>query len=122
MTAPNGQAWMDEIKQQPGAEGIGMMLLHRGVVRGTSRAGEPVEGMDLAVDRERLATALEQARAWPGVVAVRGWVNEGRLEVGDDIMLVLVAGDSREHVLDGLQRLVGILKTEVLVEAELPAG
>jgi molybdopterin synthase catalytic subunit len=38
--------------------------------------------------------------------------------VGDDIMKVVVAGDIRENVFGGLQRLVSIIKKEVVTESE----
>ncbi len=118
MDAPDVNEWIRAVKSQPDAGGIGMILSHQGVVRGTSRSGELVTGMDLSVDRPRLAEVLAEAATWPGVVAVRAWVNEGSLAVGDDIMKVLVAGDIREHVFDALQRLVALLKTEVVSEVE----
>jgi len=118
MDAPDVNEWIGEVKARPDAAAIGMILTHQGVVRGTSRAGAPVSGMELAVDRARLGEALAEASTWPGVVAVRAWVNEGSLAVGDDIMKVLVAGDIREHVFGALQRLVGLLKTEVVSEVE----
>lgn len=116
--SPDVTAWIAEIKARPEAAGIGMLLAHQGIVRGSSRSGEPVTGMELGVDRERLAEVLAEAATWPGIVAVRAWVNEGSLAVGDDIMKVLVAGDIREHVFDALQRLVGIVKREVVQELE----
>jgi len=109
---------IERIKARPEAAGIGMILAHQGVVRGSSRAGEPVRGMRLEVDRPRFERALAEALTWPGVVAVDGWVNEGDLKVGDDIMKVVVAGDIRENVFGGLQRLVGIIKSEVVTESE----
>lgn len=118
MEAPDVNAWIDEVKSGPDAGGIGMLLVHRGIVRGHARSGEPVTGMDLSVDRERLAGVLDEAAGWEGVMTVRAWVNEGRLGVGDDIMNVLVAGDYRENVLDALQRLVKRIKTEVVTERE----
>jgi molybdopterin synthase catalytic subunit len=107
------------IKAGPDAGRIGMILAHNGIVRGSSRAGGPVAAMDLGVDAGRFARALDEARTWEGVVAVDGWVNEGHLEVGDDIMKIVVAGDIREHVLDALQRLVGTIKKDVVTEAEV---
>ena len=111
--------WMEEIKALPGSAAVGMMLAHRGVVRGTTRDGDPVRGMDLRVDRERLEQVVSRAQELPGVFAARAWVNEGRLAVGDDIMKVVVAGDIREHVFEALQRLVAAVKTEVVSETEL---
>jgi molybdopterin synthase catalytic subunit len=107
------------IKASTGADGIGMILAHQGIVRGSSRAGEQVRGMHLKVDRRRLDEVLREARRWQGVVALAGWVNEGELAVGDDIMKVVVAGDIRENVFAALQRLVGVIKTEVVTESEL---
>jgi molybdopterin synthase catalytic subunit len=110
---------IERIKAQPDAGGIGMILAHQGIVRGTTRSGDPVHGMLLNVDRRRFAEALAEARDWPGVVAVDGWVNEGDLAVGDDIMKVVVAGDIRENVFGALQRLVGTIKKEVVTESEV---
>lgn len=110
--------WVDEVKALPGSSGIGMILVHEGVVRGTSRSGDPVTGMVLSMDRVRLQKALEEAATWPGVFAVRGWVNEGPLVVGDTIMKVLVAGDIRDNVFGALQRLVACIKNEVVSETE----
>jgi molybdopterin synthase catalytic subunit len=110
---------IEKIKTRPDAGGIGMILAHQGIVRGTSRAGGPVRGMHLRVDRRRFDEALAEVGTWPGVVAVEGWVNEGDLRVGEDIMKVVVAGDVREHVFGALQRLVGIIKNEVVTESEL---
>jgi molybdopterin synthase catalytic subunit len=109
---------IERIKARPEAAGIGMILAHQGIVRGSSRAGQPVHGMHLQVDRRRFDQALAEALDWPGLIAVDGWVNEGDLRVGDDIMKVVVAGDIRENVFGGLQRLVGIIKNEVVTESE----
>lgn len=116
---PDVEQWLREVKAQPGSEGIGMVLVHDGVVRGTSRSGDPVRGMRLDVDRDRLAEVLADAASWPGILAVRAWVSEGDLTVSDDIMKVLVAGDIREHVFGALQRLVGLIKNEVVIETEV---
>lgn len=111
--------WLAEAKATADAAQVGMYLCHNGVVRGTSRDGRPVGGMLLEVDRQRLAEVIESAHLMEGVALVRAWVNEGRLEVGDDIMYVLVGGDVREHVFDALQALVRLIKSEVVTETEL---
>lgn len=120
MSTANLSDWIQEVKAQPGSAAIGMMLAHQGIVRGTTRSGEPVRGMMLSTDRGRLEQVLAEARTWPGIVAVRGWVNEGVLSVGDDIMRVLVAGDIRENVFAALQQLVSLIKSEVVSESDLP--
>ena len=117
---PSLDGWLEELKAGVLAAGVGMYLVHNGVVRGHSRAGETVGGMVLAVDRARLAGAAEKAGRRQGILAVRVWVNEGRLAVGDDIMRILVAGDIRENVFPALQDLVREIKTTVVRETELP--
>ncbi|MDI6712778.1 MAG: molybdenum cofactor biosynthesis protein MoaE [Anaerosomatales bacterium] len=121
LNRPSLDAWLDEAKRSCDLSATGMFLVHNGVVRGTSRSGEIVSGMDLAVDRVRLDEIVESARLMEGVTYVRAWVNEGRLEVGDDIMYVVVAGDIREHVFEALQALVKMIKSQVVREFELPA-
>lgn len=116
---PSLDVWLEEIKAATSGRPVGMYLLHNGVVRATSRAGHPVSGMELAVDREAEEAAVRRVAAMPGVAGVRVWINEGALEVGDDIMLALVAGDIREHVFAALESLVAEIKRVVVKEREL---
>ncbi len=118
-TRPQFETWLDEIKSGPDSSRIGMYLIHNGVVRGTRRDGTPVTGMDLTYDRERLSTIVAEISGRPGVVAVKVWINEGRLTVGDDIMRVLVGGDIRENVFGALQEMVRLIKTECVKESEI---
>jgi molybdopterin synthase catalytic subunit len=113
------QAWLEEIKRGPDSSRIGMYLVHNGVVRGTSRNGDVVSGMKLSYDNVRLNEVIHQVAERPGIMAVRAWVNEGTLQVGEDIMYALVAGDIRENVFNGLQELVRLIKTEVVIEQEM---
>ena len=127
--APSLDAWLQEAKASPDADRIGMYLFHNGVVRATARAqvreGEgdcaPVTGMSFAYDAQRVARAVEETRAMDGIHYVRAWLAEGELAVGEDIMLVLVGGDIRPHVVDALQSLVGRLKSECVTEQERQA-
>ena len=64
---------------------------------------------------------MAEALTWDGVQYVRVWLNEGELEVGDSIMYVLVGGDSRPRCIDALQRLVGHIKNDLVVEREVYA-
>lgn len=75
--------------------------------------------MRFSSDAELVAQAIEQTRALPGVGTVRVWLNEGELSLGDDIMLVLIGGDIRPHVVDALQFLVGTIKSECVREEEI---
>ena len=123
---PSTEQWLREAKAAPDAAKCGMYLIHNGVVRQTARAqvregaadAAPVTGMSFGYDREKTAQAIEAARQMEGIYYVRVWLNEGELSVGDDIMLVLIGGDIRPHVVDALQSLVGTLKSECVLEQE----
>ncbi len=118
-TRPQFETWLDEIKSGPESARIGMYLMHNGVVRGTRRDGTPVTGMELTYDHERLSAIIAEIEERPGVVAVKVWINEGRLTVGDDIMRVIVGGDIRENVFGALQEMVRLVKTECVKEVEI---
>lgn len=132
---PSIDSWLAEAKADPSAPSCGMYLVHNGTVRATPKAevrgqkaapcglrpGERVAGMRFSYDADAVEAAVAAARAMPGIGYVRVWLNEGELAVGDDIMLVLIGGDIRPHVVDALQALVGRLKDECVTETELPA-
>ncbi len=124
---PSLDQWLREAKAEKDAALCGMYLAHNGTVRQTARAlvrnraedTAPVSGMHFAWDRDKVARALEEARALPGIYHVRLWLNEGDLGLGDDIMLVPVGGDIRPRVIDALQFLVGKIKNECVTEQEI---
>ena len=126
-TMPSIDAWLKEAKEHESAPRIGMYLSHNGVVRQSPRAlvrhgdreAKPVTGMLFSYDREKLDAAIAAAYELEGIYYIRVWLNEGRLELGDDIMLVLIGGDIRPHVVDALQYLVGRIKNECVSETEI---
>ena len=125
-TVPSMDAWMKEAKSSPEAAQCGMFLFHNGVVRETAKAqvrqsiaSDAVTGMEFSYDREKVVSALAEAGKLPGIFYIRVWLAEGRLSVGDDIMLVLIGGDIRPRVIDALQSLVGEIKNHCVVEREL---
>lgn len=125
--APSMDEWMKEAKADAGAAECGMYLFHNGIVRKSAKAkvrqgdetASDVIGMEFGYDAEKVEVAVNKARQMPGIGYVRAWLNEGRLEVGDDIMLVLIGGDIRPHVIDALQTLVGELKNHCVMEKEI---
>lgn len=126
-SAPSIDAWLREAKAHESAPKIGMYLFHNGVVRQSPRAlvrqgdesAKPVAGMVFSYDREKVDSAIAAAYELEGIYYIRVWLNEGRLELGDDIMLVLIGGDIRPHVVDALQYLVGRIKNECVSETEI---
>lgn len=126
-TVPSMDAWIKEAKEDKSAPECGMYLFHNGIVRQSARAkirqgdisASAVKGMVFSYDKEKVEEAVENTQNMPGIGYVRVWLNEGQLEVGDNIMLVLVGGDIRPHVVDALQSLVGELKNHCVKEEEL---
>ncbi len=126
-SVPSIDQWLKEAKEDPSASECGMYLIHNGTVRQTARAmvrqgadnTEPVTGMVFRRNAEKIDQAVRKAKEMPGIFYVRVWLNEGVLTLGDDIMLVLVGGDIRPHVIDALQSLVGTIKNECVIEQEL---
>ncbi|MDL2274655.1 molybdenum cofactor biosynthesis protein MoaE [Desulfosarcina sp. OttesenSCG-928-G10] len=110
---------ISEIKRHPQYDRVGMILCHNGVVRGTSRDGRKVSGLKVMVDRQKLEEILAQYRAVPGIVDIRVHIAADRdLAVGDDVMLLVVAGDIRETVIDVLTRTLNAIKTTVTAKTE----
>ena len=126
-TVPSMDAWIKAAKEDKRAPECGMYLFHNGIVRQSAKAkvrqgdisASDVKGMVFSYDKEKVEEAVENTQNMPGIGYVRVWLNEGQLEVGDDIMLVLVGGDIRPHVVDALQSLVGELKNHCVKEEEL---
>lgn len=75
--------------------------------------------MLFSYDREKVRNVIAQTYQLERIYYVKAWLNEGELEVGDDIMYVLIGGDIRPHVVDALQFLVGKLKSECVEEKEI---
>jgi len=125
--SPSIDAWLKEVKADPKALQDGMFLVHNGVVRKTPKAkvrqgiddGSSVKGMQFAYDAAKVEAAIAETYKQEGVFHVRVWLNEGQLQVGDDIMYVLIGGDIRPNVIDGLQFLVQKIKTECVTEIEI---
>jgi molybdopterin synthase catalytic subunit len=112
-------SWIGEVKQKANPEELGMILVHNGIVRGTSKSGKPVRGMKLSYNHEKLDSLIPIFKQKPGVIAVKVWINTGDLKVGDDIMLLLVAGRFKTNVLPVLEELLSIIKSQVVTEEEI---
>ncbi|SHJ24052.1 Molybdopterin synthase catalytic subunit [Dethiosulfatibacter aminovorans DSM 17477] len=124
--SPSIDKWLKEAKADPNAIKSGMFLVHNGTVRVTPKVqvregiddGSVVTGMEFGYDAEKVDAAVAETYKMDGIFHVRTWLNEGTLDVGDDIMYVLIGGDIRPHVIDALQFLVGKIKNECVMEIE----
>jgi molybdopterin synthase catalytic subunit len=111
--------WIEEIKQGANPEELGMILVHNGIVRATSKSGKPVHSMTLSYDHEKLASLIPMFKRRPGVIDVKVWINSGNLKVGDNIMFLLVAGRFRTDVLPVFEEFLSLIKNEIVTEKEI---
>ncbi len=126
-THPSLDAWLAEAKAHESAPKIGMYLTHNGIVRQSARArvrfgaadAPNVTGMYFSYAPEKVEQAIANTYAMDGIYYIKVWLNEGKLDVGDDIMFVLIGGDIRPHVVAALEYLVGWIKRECVDEQEL---
>ena len=124
---PSIDQWLKEAKANESAPRCGMYLTHNGTVRELPKKlvrqgiddGTKVVGMNFSYDEAGVEAARQEALQMPGIEYVRVWLNEGSLQVGDDIMYVLIGGDIRPNVVDCLQALVGKIKNEMVSEVEI---
>lgn len=108
-----------EIRRNPDFSKAGMLLAHNGVVRGTSRDGRRIKGLRVAVEHGRLEQILSEQRQRPGIIDIRVAIAEGRdLAVGEDVMVLIVAGDIRENVIAVLSDTLNLIKTTVTAKTE----
>ncbi len=125
---PSMDQWLAEAKASENADQCGMFLVHNGIVRSTAKAqvrqGEEmpaVAQVDFSYDAAGVEAAIAEALTWDGVYYVKVWLNEGVLNVGESIMYVLIGADIRPRCIDALQKLVGKIKNDLVVEKEIYA-
>ncbi len=110
----NSNSFIETIKNHPEYDKVGMILCHNGVVRGTSRDGRRVSGLKIKVDHAKLATVIEEKKKKPGIIEILVKIVEDvDLSVGDDVMILVVAGDIRDNVIKALHETLDVIKTTV---------
>ena len=91
-----------------------MVLCHNGVVRGTSRDGRKVTGLRVEVDHDQLREVVAENKNRKGIIDIQVEIAEGKtLKVGDDVMVLIVAGDIRENVIAALSDTLDAIKTGI---------
>ncbi|MBF0480877.1 MAG: molybdenum cofactor biosynthesis protein MoaE [Desulfovibrionaceae bacterium] len=109
------------LKAQPGfAEKVGMVLVHNGVVRATSRAsGARVAGIEAVVDQSKIRAICAEYTAKPGIFKVLAESRSGSYKPGDDLLFIVVAGDFRENVLAVMAEALNRIKKEAIAKKEI---
>ena len=109
---------IDKIRQLPEYPQAGMIAAHLGIVRGHSLNGKAVTGMEVSFDRSMIANIIHDTKLLNGIIEVLVDVCDGSLKVGDEVMAVAVAGDTREHVFPALEKAVDRIKSEATKKKE----
>ena len=105
---------MNTIRSHPDFHKVGMILCHNGVVRRTSRDGRKVSGLRISVDHDKLSHLIDNQKRRQGIVEILvGIAADIDLAVGDDVMILAVAGDIRENVIAVLKDTLDTIKTTV---------
>ena len=108
---------LKSVKEKPDYHKVGAITLFIGVVRGETKKGEVVNGLELEAYEEKADAVLEricrELKARKGVVDVQVHHFIGKFELGEDLVYVVVAGGHREDVFPVLQEAVERYKREV---------
>lgn len=108
------------LKEHPNYPRTGMIATHLGVVRGTSLNGKEVTGLEVTFDEDVIGKIVSDTEKMSGIIHVIVKLSDvRRLKVGDEIMAVVVSGDTREHVFPALVAAVDRIKSEATAKKEL---
>jgi len=115
----NASSMIEKIKKHPDYPKAGMILCHNGVVRSTSRDGRKVTGLKVSVNHKRLEQVILENKSRPGIIEILIEIAEDRnLVVGDDVMILVVAGDIRDNVIRVLEDTLNAVKATVTTKTE----
>lgn len=118
--------WLKEAKLAENADKCGMYLMHNGVVRGTAKAqvregieSSPVTGMIFSYDNDKVEKVILSTKEMPGIYYVRAELGSGQIEIGEDIMYILIGADTRPHALEAFNYLMDEIKGNCVKEIEM---
>jgi molybdopterin synthase catalytic subunit len=109
---------IDSLKRHPEFYKMGMIASHLGIVRGTSLNGQGVTGIEVTYNQEKISNIINEIKKMNGIIEVLVETFDGLLEVGDEIMAVVIGGDTRDHVFPALAEAVNRIKAEATKKKE----
>ena len=111
---------ISKMKAHPDYKKCGMILYHNGIVRETSRAGEPVRSLKVNVDWPSVRALVEEQKKREGIFEILLEIyDETVLYPGDDVMVLAVAGDIRPNVKAVLSDTLEMIKTKFTSKEEI---
>lgn len=114
---------VDDLKKLPGfAEKVGMVLVHNGTVREISRqSSSKIKFIDVNPDYKKMDAICRELEERDGIFRIVAEARSGRLMPGDDLLLLVVAGNYRENVLAVMTELLDRVKSEAIRKKETGA-
>ena len=111
------------LKKEPGfTDKVGMVLVHNGVVRATSRKdGHKVVALEVTPDQAKVEAIRKEFETRTGIYKILVEARTGRFVPGDDLLFIIVAGDLRENVKAVLSELLDRIKAEAVAKKEILA-
>ncbi len=106
------QEMVNKLKGHPDSNKIGVIATHLGVVSDPSGEREGTTGVEVTFDYDIMANIINDIKSMHGIIEVIVNTMEGHLNVGDEIIAVAAAGDTRENVFSALIKAVDRIKTE----------
>jgi len=107
---------LNSVKGRADFRKVGALSIFIGVVRGETKGGEAVKGLELEAYKEKADTVLKnicrELKTRKGVIDVQIHHFTGKFEVGEDLVYVLVAGRHRTNVFPVLEEAVERYKRE----------
>ena len=106
------QEMVNKLKGHPDSNKIGVIATHLGVVSDPSGEREGTTGVEVTFDYDIMANIIHDTKNMPGIIEIIVNTTEGELNVGDEIIAVAAAGDTRGNVFSALIKVVDRIKTE----------
>lgn len=106
----------ENARNKPDFHKVGAIAMFIGVVRGKTKEGETVKGLELEAYKKKADEVLEnicrKLQRREGIVDVQIHHFTGQFKVGEELVYVLVGGSHRSHVFPVLQEAVELYKKE----------
>ena len=112
------QEMVNKLKGHPDSNKVGVIATHLGVVSDPSGEREGTTGVEVTFDYDIMANIINDIKNMPGIIEIIVNTTEGELHVGDEIIAVAAAGDTRGNVFSALIKVVERIKTEATVKKE----
>lgn len=111
---------IDKLKENPNMNQCGMILTHIGIVRETSRDGKKISQLNINPNFDIIDSIIEKNKHLPGVIDIKVWMHEkGTLNVGDEIMMIAIAGNIRENTLSAMTKTLNEIKEKAVVKQHI---